>query len=132
MQFKPSFILSAILASTSTPLLVNAQEASAFLECVFGAVFTGDITLDGSGDMSEVITAVSTICCGEGIDDPTCTALSCLDFATNSMREPCTCGEASQAQAAMKEDAMLSAQIALMMPTAFTASDGKQSRGLDT
>mmetsp|Transcript_8418 Transcript_8418/g.13142 ORF Transcript_8418/g.13142 Transcript_8418/m.13142 type:complete len:212 (+) Transcript_8418:68-703(+) len=118
MNLKPSFLLSAAVMP-----LVAAQQ-SEFLTCVFSAVMAGDITIGGDGDMSELINSVNSLCCAEGNTEPTCTALNCIDLATGSMLEPCTCGEAMEAQKTMKEDVTLSVQISMMVPDLYTNTDG--------
>ena len=151
MQLKPSLLLSAAAAvlMISMPQAANAQ--SEFLTCVFGAIGSGTISADLS-DMAALTATLKPLCCAEGSDDPTCTALNCVDTEvsnfiqiilcltlffltlffiayifivdtqTQTMVEPCTCGEAMGASAAMAADT----QLALLIPPdLFSSTNGK-------
>ena len=150
MQLKPSLLLStaAAVLMISMPQAANAQ--SEFLTCVFGAIGSGTISADLS-DMAALTATLKPLCCTEGSDDPTCTALNCVDTEvsnfiqiilcphlilsdtifhcifivdtqTQTMVEPCTCGEAMGASAAMAADT----QLALLIPPdLFSSTNGK-------
>ena len=78
MKLKPSLLLSTAAAVlTSMPLAANAQQVD-FLTCVFGAMASGEVTLDGS-DMTALISTLNSLCCKEGNDEAVCTAFSCVD-----------------------------------------------------
>eukprot|EP00986_Skeletonema_menzelii_P004514 scaffold1543_cov128-Skeletonema_menzelii.AAC.9 len=119
MKLKPSLLLSTAAAVlTSMPLAANAQQVD-FLTCVFGAMASGEVTLDGS-DMTALISTLNSLCCKEGNDEAVCTAFSCVDSETNTMVEPCTCGEAMGAQAEMKANV----QMAMLVPSdIFSSTD---------
>ena len=78
MQLKPSLLLSTAAAVLiSMPQAANAQ--SEFLTCVLGAMAGGTISADLS-DMAALTATLKPLCCKEGSDDPSCTALNCVDL----------------------------------------------------
>jgi len=78
VQLKLSFLLSTA-AALSLPLAAKAQEKeSNFLTCIMQNLFTGGISI--GGDMSQVIASVVASCCPEGTEEPTCTALKCMNY----------------------------------------------------
>ncbi len=78
VQLKLSFLLSTAVA-LSLPLAAKAQEKeSNFLTCIFQSMSSGNITIEG--DLSQVVDSVVASCCPEGTEEPTCTALQCMNY----------------------------------------------------